>query len=72
MIENSIETYKLPYVKQITSESLMYEAEHPKPVLCNNLYGWYGREGSWRGLGMKGTHVYLRLIHADLWTITHE
>ena len=37
ILENSIETCKLPYVKQITSESLMYEAEHPKPVLCNNL-----------------------------------
>ena len=37
--ENSIETYTLPYVKWITSASLMYEAGHPKPVLCDNLEG---------------------------------
>ena len=37
--ENSIETYVLPCVKQITSASLMYDAGHPKPVLCDNLEG---------------------------------
>ena len=31
--ENSIETYTLPYIKQMTSVSLMHEAGHPKPVL---------------------------------------
>jgi len=36
---NSIETYTLPYVKQITSVSLMYDARHPKPVFCDNLEG---------------------------------
>ena len=37
--ENNIETYTLPYVKQITSASLMHEAGYPKLVLCENLEG---------------------------------
>ena len=37
--ENSIETYTLLCVKQISSASLMYEAGHPKLVLCDNLEG---------------------------------
>ena len=37
--ENSIETYALPYVKQITSASLMYEAGLPKSLVCDNLEG---------------------------------
>ena len=37
--ETSIETYTLPYVKQITSASLMYGTGHPKSVLCDNLKG---------------------------------
>ena len=35
----NIETYTLTHVKQITSASLMHEAGHPKPVLCDNLEG---------------------------------
>ena len=35
--ENSIETYTLPHVKQMTSVRLMHEAGHPKPVLWDNL-----------------------------------
>ena len=35
--ENSIETYTLLYVKEMTSESLMHEAGHSKPVLWDNL-----------------------------------
>ena len=38
--ENSVETRTLPYVKQMTSLSLMHEAGHPKPVLWDNLEGW--------------------------------
>ena len=37
--ENSIETYTLPYVKQITSASLMHEVGHPNLVLCENVEG---------------------------------
>ena len=45
--ENSTETYMLPYVKQTTSVSLMYDAGHPKPVLCDNLEGQVA--GRWKG-----------------------
>ena len=34
--ENSIETCISPYVKQMTSASLMYEAGHSKTVLWDN------------------------------------
>ena len=40
--ENSIETYTLPYVKQMSSASLMSDTGNPKPVLCNNLEGQGG------------------------------
>ena len=56
--ESSIETYILPYVKQIASESLMHDKGNPKPVLCDNLEGrgW----GGWVGRGAEeGTHVCL-------------
>ena len=36
---NSIETYTLPYVKQMTSTSSMHEAGHPKLVLWDNPEG---------------------------------
>ena len=37
--ENTIETHTLPYLKQMTSASLMHEAGHPKPVLWDNVDG---------------------------------
>ena len=37
--ENNIETYTLPYPKQMTSASLMHEAGHPKSVLWDNVDG---------------------------------
>ena len=37
--ENGIETCPLPYAKQMTSVSLMCDAGHLKPVLCDNLEG---------------------------------
>ena len=40
--ENSIETCILPYVKQMTSASLMHEAGHSKLVLWDNQKGWGG------------------------------
>ena len=43
--EKSTETYTLPYVKETTSASLMYEAGHPKLVLWDNLEGSGGEEG---------------------------
>ena len=55
--ENSIETYTLPYVNQITSVSLMHDAGHPKLVLCDKLEGW-GGEGDERVFGVEGTCTY--------------
>ena len=41
--ENSIETCILPYVKQITSSSLMHEIGHSKLVHWDKPDGWEGR-----------------------------
>ena len=37
--ENSIETYTLPYIKEITSASLLHEAGQIKLVLCDKPEG---------------------------------
>ena len=62
--ENSIETCKLPYVRQMTSANSMHEAGHSKPVLWDNPE-WGGR---WAG-GFQdgGTHVHPWVIHVDVW-----
>ena len=44
----------------------MYDAGHPKPVLCDNLEGWGGEEVG-GGFRVGGTHAYLWQIHADVW-----
>ena len=46
--ENSTETCIFPYVKEMTSASLMHEAGHWKPVLWNNPEGWGAEEGGFR------------------------
>ena len=51
--ENSTETYRLPYVKEIASGTLMYDTGNPKLVLCDNLEGW-GGEGGGRGVQEGG------------------
>ena len=43
--ESNTETYILPYVKQIASGNLLYDAENSNPVLCDNLEGWDGMGG---------------------------
>ena len=63
--QKSIETCILPYVKQMTSASLMYEAGHPRLMLWDNSEGW-GGEGGERGSGWGDT-VYPWLIHVDVW-----
>ena len=37
--ENNTETYTLPYIKQMVSVSLMYDAGRAKSVLCDSLEG---------------------------------
>ena len=64
--ENSIETCTLPYVKQMTSASSMYEGGYPKSVLWDNPEG-QGREGRRRRVQDGGIHVYLWPIHAEVW-----
>ena len=39
ILENGIEICLLPYVKEMTSASLMLEAGHSKPVLWDNPEG---------------------------------
>ena len=51
--ENSIETYTLPYVKQIAIGNLMCDAEHPQLVLSDNLEAW-GGEGAGSGVQEGG------------------
>ena len=61
--ERSMETYILPYVKQIASGNLLYDSGNSNRGLCDNLEGWDG-EGSSRG---RRHYVYLWLIHVDVW-----
>ena len=42
----------------MTNASLMHEAGHPKVVFWGSPEGWGG---------VEGTHVYLWLIHVDVW-----
>jgi len=63
--ENSIETCILPYVKEMTSASLMHEAGHSKPVLWDNPE-WWGGEGGGRGVQDGETHVHPWMIHVDV------
>ena len=69
--ETSTETYTLPYAKQITSGSLMYDTGHPKPVVWDKLEGW-GGEGGARGV-QDGRNTCMpvadsyRLSHIDVW-----
>ena len=54
--ENSIETYILPYVKQITSQVSMHETGCSRPVHWDDPEGWDG-EGGGRGV-QDGEHMY--------------
>ena len=64
--ENSFETCVLPYVKQMTSASSMYEAVHSKLVLWDNPEGW-GEKGGGRWMQGGGKHVHPWLILVDVW-----
>ena len=64
--KNSIETYILPYIKQMTSASLMHEAGHSKLVLWDNPQGW-GGEGRRCGVQDGRTHMHPWLIHVYVW-----
>ena len=68
--ENSIETCILPYVKQMTSASLMHEAGHSKVVHWDNPEGWDGESG--RGVQDGGIHVHPWLIPVHVWQNHHN
>ena len=55
--ENSIETCILPYVKYVTSPSLMHETGHSKPMHWDNSEEWDGERGG-RGVWDEG-HMYI-------------
>ena len=55
-----METYALPYVKQIASGNLLYDARSSNQH-CDNLARWDQVEGG-REVQREGTHVYLWLI----------
>ena len=63
---DSIETYILPYVKQITSPGSMHETGHSKLVHWDNPEEWVGEGGGGEGPG-RGTHVQPWLIHVSVW-----
>ena len=54
--ENSIETYILSYVKQITSPDSMHETGCSGLVHWDDLEGWNGKRGE-RGVH-DGEHMY--------------
>ena len=55
--ENNIETYILPYVKQMASASSTHGAGHPKPVLWDNL-NRQGGTGAGKGVQDGGGYMY--------------
>ena len=65
ILENSIETCILPYVKQMTIPSSMHETGHSKLVHWDNTQGWDG-EGGGSGFQYAGhmyTHGRLMLMY---------
>ena len=56
--ESSMETYTLPYVKQIANGNLLYDVGSSNQVLCDNLEGWEGVGGK-REVKREGTYVHL-------------
>ena len=54
--ENGIETYKISYVKRITSPGLMHDTGYLGLVHWDDPEGWDGEEGG-RGV-QDGEHMY--------------
>ena len=59
-----IETYTLPYVKQMISARLMNEAGHSKPVFWDYPEGWDGKGGGRevQNVGHMCTHGWFMLM----------
>ena len=55
--ESSMETYTLPYVKQIASGNLLYQGTQTRALRKPKGMGWGGsQEGVSRGRGRMYTH----------------
>ena len=56
--ESSLGTHTLPYVKEIVSGNLLYDAASSNQVLCDNLDGWNGVGGGrWEGGSERKGHM---------------
>ena len=64
--ENSIETFILSYVKQLTSPGSMHDTGCSGLVHGDDPEGWDG-EGGGRGSSGWGTHVNPWWIHVNVW-----
>ena len=64
--ESGMETYTLTYVKQIASGNLLYDSGNSNRGSVTTYRGRMGREMGGR-FWREGTHVYLWLIHVDVW-----
>ena len=67
--ENGIETCIISYMKRVASPGSMHDTGCLGLVHWDDPEGWYGeRGGREEGGGFRmGTHVYLWLIHFDIW-----
>ena len=63
---SSMETYTLPYVKQIASENLLYDSGNSNCGSVITQRGWMEWEVGGK-FKREGTYVYLWLIHVDVW-----
>ena len=64
--ENNMETYTLPYIKQIINENLLFDSGNSCQGSVITYRGGMEREVGGR-FKREGTEVYLQLIHGDVW-----
>ena len=64
--KSSIETYTLPYVKELASRNFLYDAGTQSWCSVTTSRGGMGRKVGGR-FKREGTYVYLWLIHVDVW-----
>ena len=64
--ESSMETYTLPYVKQIASGNLLYNSGNSNQGSVTTQRGRMEWEEGER-FKKEGTQVYLWVIHVDVW-----
>ena len=65
-LENSMETYTLPYTKQTASGNLLYDTGSSNQGSVTTQRGGMGWEVGGR-FKREGTYVYLWLIHVAIW-----